>query len=136
MDGQSTHGPRGAAHGPGRYPSAVKAKDLRDLVHFSPDGPRHEELWESERLWAEVICLDRNQQHGPVGDPGSDAVCLVAAGEVVTQVGRGRKRLRQWASVLVPAGEELTVTNAADEPAVILLVAAPPPPPSSPRLAE
>ena len=73
----------------------MDAKDLRDLVRFDEDGPRHEELFESEHLWSEIVCL---------------------------------KRLGQWESTLVPAGSELTITNATGDPAVVLLVAAPPPP--------
>jgi len=105
----------------------VKSKDLRDLVHFSPEGPHHETLYESAHLWSEVVCLERAQDLGPIADPDSDGLLTVIAGEVAVQVGLGRKRLGQWGSVLVPAGEELTVRNASVEPAVILLVAAPPP---------
>jgi quercetin dioxygenase-like cupin family protein len=105
----------------------MKAKDIRDLVHFSEDGPRRATLWETERLWSEVICLERNQRVGPIGDPVSDAICTVLAGEVATQVGRGRARITQWESVQVPAGQTLTLANASDEPSVVLLVVAPPP---------
>jgi hypothetical protein len=42
-------------------------------------------------------------------------------------VDRKRKRLKQWGTVLVPAGAELVVTNASYDPAVVLLVTAPPP---------
>ncbi len=35
--------------------------------------------------------------------------------------------MRQWESALVPAGEELTLRNASEEPSVVLLVLAPPP---------
>jgi len=49
-------------------------------------------------------------------------------GKVVVQVDRSRKRQEQWETSLVPAGSELTITNASDDPAVILLVVAPPPP--------
>ncbi len=107
----------------------MKAKDLRDLVHFSETGPHHATVYESGRLWSEVICLDRAQELGPVADPDSDALLVLLAGEVAVQVGWGRKRLRQWGTVLVPAGSELTIRNASIEPAVILLVAAPPPTP-------
>jgi hypothetical protein len=105
----------------------MQAKDLRDLVRFDEDGPRHEALFESAHLWSEVVCLDRNQHVGPISDPDSDALVLVVTGKVVVQVERGRKRLEQWEASLVPAGEELTVTNATGEPAVALIVAAPPP---------
>ena len=38
--------------------AAVDAKDLRDLVRFDEDGPHHEELFDSEHLWSEVVCLE------------------------------------------------------------------------------
>jgi quercetin dioxygenase-like cupin family protein len=107
---------------------AVNARDLRDLVHFDEDGPRHAALYETGRLWSEVVCLDRNQALGPITDPDSDAIVVVVTGRVVVQVDRGRKRREQWETALVEAGSELSITNASPEPAVVLLVAAPPPP--------
>jgi quercetin dioxygenase-like cupin family protein len=109
----------------------VKAKDIRELVHFSEDEPVRRTLYESEHLWSEVVCLQNSQRLGPIGDPGSDAICAVLAGEVATQIGKGRTRIKQWDSVLVPAGELLTLANASDEPSVVLIVAAPPPEPTA-----
>ncbi|HSJ49760.1 MAG TPA: hypothetical protein VLA90_00550 [Actinomycetota bacterium] len=106
----------------------MEARDLRDLVHFDDTGPRHETLFESDRLWSEVVCLDRNQSLGPISDFDSDAIVLVVAGKVVVQLDRSRKRRDQWETALVPAGAELTITNATGEGAVVLIVAAPPPP--------
>jgi hypothetical protein len=106
----------------------VDARDLRALVRFDEDGPRHSPLFETDRLWSEVVCLDRNQGFGPISDPDSDALVLVVTGNVVVQVGRGRKRRGQWEAALVPAGSELAITNATADPAVVLIVAAPPPP--------
>jgi redox-sensitive bicupin YhaK (pirin superfamily) len=106
----------------------VDAKDLRDLVRFDEDGPRHEELFESEHLWSEIVCVERNQAVGTIEDRDSDALVLVVTGRVIVQVNRGRKRLAQWETTLVRAGSELTITNATGDPAVVLLVAAPPPP--------
>ena len=105
----------------------MDARDLRDLVRFDEDGPHREELFETEHLWSEVVCLERNQALGTIGDRDSDALVLVVTGRVVVQVDRRRKRLEQWGTTLVPAGSELTITNATPEPAVVLLVAAPPP---------
>ena len=107
----------------------MQTKDLRDLVRFSEEGPRHGTVFESPHLWSEVVCLQRVQELGPIADPDSDALCVLLSGEVAIQVGRGRERIRQWGTVLVPAGSELTIRNASVEPAVILLVAAPPPTP-------
>lgn len=106
----------------------MEARDLRDLVHFEDDGPSHQTLFESAHLWSEVVCLDRNQGLGPVSDFDSDALVLVVTGRVVVQVDRSRQRHEQWETALVPAGSELTITNAAEDPAVVLLVVAPPPP--------
>jgi quercetin dioxygenase-like cupin family protein len=106
----------------------VDARDLRDLVDFEERGPHHATLYETGRLWSEVVCLDRNQALGPISDQDSDALVLVVTGKVVVQVDRGRKRREQWETALVPAGAELSITNASGEPAVVLIVAAPPPP--------
>lgn len=106
----------------------MDARDLRDLVRFEEDGPRHEPLYETEHLWSEVVCLDRNHALGPIADGDSDALLLVVSGKVIVQVDRARKRRGQWETALVPAGSELSISNATAEPAVVLIVAAPPPP--------
>jgi quercetin dioxygenase-like cupin family protein len=107
----------------------VETKDLRDLVGFDPDEPARADVFESERLWSELVCLERNQRLGPLSDPDSDAVFLVVAGEVVVQVDGRRKRLQQWGVALAPEGADVSLTNASADPAVILVVAAPPPTP-------
>jgi mannose-6-phosphate isomerase-like protein (cupin superfamily) len=99
------------------------------MVHFSPDGVRRETVFETDHLWSQILCFERNQSLGPVMDPEADAMFTIVAGEAVFQVDGDRRRMKQWASVLVPAGAELTVTNASTEPLVVLLVAAPPPAP-------
>lgn len=106
----------------------MEHRKLTELVHFSPERLRQETLFETDRLWGEVLSLDRNQTFGPATDPDSDAMFVVLAGEGVFVGGRReRRRAKQWGSVLVRAGEEVSVTNASDEPLVLLLVAAPPP---------
>jgi glyoxylate utilization-related uncharacterized protein len=105
----------------------VKTLDIRDLVHFSDDEPRRRTLIEGERLWSEIVCLQQAQGHGPIRDDASDGILVVLAGEVAAQVGKGRARMKQWETVEVPAGLELTIRNASEEPAVVLLVVAPPP---------
>ena len=106
---------------------SVKARDLRDSVRFDPEVVTHQTLFETERLWSEIACLDRNQTLGPISDEDSDAIFTIVAGEAVFVVGRDRQRLKQWRTVLVPAGVEVTVTNASTEPLVLMVVAGPPP---------
>jgi len=106
---------------------SVKTLDIRDLVQFSDDEPRRRTLIEGERLWSEIVCLQQAQGLGPIRDDGSDGILVVLAGEIATQVGKGRARMKQWETVEVPAGLELTIRNASEEPAVVLLIVAPPP---------
>ena len=106
----------------------MQTRNLTDLIHFTDDAPRTEVLAETERLWSQVVCL-QGAQDGPVRDDGADGLLVVLAGEVATQVGKGRARMRQWETVTVPAGEELTIRNASPDPGVVLLVLFPPPKP-------
>lgn len=108
----------------------MDTRDIRDLVRFSDDGARHDTLFESERLWSEVVCLQGAQGLGPLADATSDGLLAVLSGEVAVQVDKGRARMKQWESVLVPAGSQLTIRNASAEPTVLLLVTAPPPAPA------
>jgi mannose-6-phosphate isomerase-like protein (cupin superfamily) len=107
----------------------VENRNLKRFVHFASEGVTRETVFETDHLWTEVLCLDRNQSLGPAMDEDSDAVFTVLAGEAVFLVDAKRKRLDQWATVLVPAGSEVSVTNASAEPLVLMLVAAPPPVP-------
>lgn len=107
----------------------MKSENLRDFVHFSPDQVTRTTVFETGRVWSEVVCLDRNQRIGPVKDLDSDALFTILAGEAVFQVDGRRSRLDQWGTVLVPAGAELTVKNASIDPLVLFVVAAPPPVP-------
>jgi glyoxylate utilization-related uncharacterized protein len=105
----------------------VDAADLRDFVDFEEGGVVRRTVFESERLWVQVLSLDRNASYGPVGDQRADAVLTIVAGEAVFIVDKRRRRMKQWGSVLVPRGSEVVVTNASTEPLVVLMTAAPPP---------
>jgi glyoxylate utilization-related uncharacterized protein len=105
----------------------VNTRKVTDLVHFEDDAARTEVLYETPQLFSQVVCVQGSQGIGPMSDARSDGVVVVLAGEIATQVGKARARMRQWESTLVPAGEELTFRNASGEPSVVLLVLAPPP---------
>jgi mannose-6-phosphate isomerase-like protein (cupin superfamily) len=105
----------------------VDTADLRDLVEISEGEIVRKTLFESEHLWSQVISVDRNRSYGPVSDPQADAMLTIVAGEAVFLVDKRRKRMKQWGSVMVPAGAEVVVTNASPDPLVLLMVTAPPP---------
>jgi quercetin dioxygenase-like cupin family protein len=105
----------------------MQTRSLKDLVHFDPGDVRRETLFETGNIFSEVLCFDAKQFVGPMEDPEADAVFTVLAGEGRFTVGRRSKTLKQWGTVLVPAGSEVTVINLHDEPMVVLMVASPPP---------
>ena len=105
----------------------MKTRNLTALVRFDEEAARTAVLHETDKLWSQVICLQGAQGVGPMNDAGADGLVLVMAGEVAAQVGKSRARMRQWETLVVPAGDDLTLRNASQEPAVVLLVLAPPP---------
>jgi len=105
----------------------MESRSLKKFVHFNDAAVQRETVFETERLWTEVLCFSGNQSMGPVVDEDADAMFTVLAGEGAFVVDGKRKRLEQWAMVLVPAGSEGSVTNASAEPLVLMLVASPPP---------
>jgi glyoxylate utilization-related uncharacterized protein len=105
----------------------MKTRRVTDLVHFDDEDARTEVLYETERLFTQVVCVQGSQGLGPMSDPVAEGVVLVLAGEVAAQIGKARARMTQWETALVPPGEPLTLRNASPEPSVVLLVLAPPP---------
>ncbi len=105
----------------------MRTRKVTDLVHFDDDAARTDVLHETEHLFAQIICLQGTQGLGPLSDAAADGLVVVLAGEIAAQIDKARARMRQWDSLVVPAGEPLTVRNASAEPSVVLLVLAPPP---------
>lgn len=105
----------------------MRSADLRSFVHFSPNDVRRDTVFETDRVWAQMLCFERNQSTQPMADPTADALVQVLAGEGVVLVGGKRKRVKQWDAVLVPAGQEFQATNASADPLVLFMVVAPPP---------
>ena len=58
----------------------MESRNLKRFVHFSPDGARRETVFETGRLWTQVLCFECNQSIGPVTDPDSDALFTIVAG--------------------------------------------------------
>jgi glyoxylate utilization-related uncharacterized protein len=105
----------------------MKTRNVTDLIYFDEEAARTEVLHETEQLFSQVICLQEAQGVGPMQDATSEGLLVVLSGEVAAQIGRDRARMKQWASAIVSAGDELTIRNASSEPSVVLLVLAPPP---------
>jgi len=103
-------------------------RDVTELVRFEPGRrPFRAPLVESEHIYSEIVCLEANQETEVMGDAEADAMFTTLAGEVVIWMNRKSRRLKQWHSVVAPAGTEVTLKSASPEPSVVLVVTAPPP---------
>ena len=85
----------------------MRTRTLTDLVHFTEETPRTEVLFETGKLWSQVICLQGAQGVGPLADEDADGLLFVLSGEVAAQVGKARARLKQWGTAPIPAGPGL-----------------------------
>lgn len=84
-------------------------------------------LFETERFFLDVYCLEPGQAQKPHAHAGSDKVYVVLEGEVEVRVGDETGTLRAGDAVLAPAGPDHGVTNRSSARAALLVMMAPPP---------
>ncbi|HZX95341.1 MAG TPA: cupin domain-containing protein [Myxococcales bacterium] len=84
-------------------------------------------LFETERFFLDVYCLEPGQSQKQHAHPGNDKVYAVLEGTVVAQVGGEERELKPGEAVLVPAGDEHGVVNRGSARAALLVFMAPRP---------
>ena len=84
-------------------------------------------LFETERFFLDVYCLEPGQTQKAHAHAGSDKVYAVLEGAIVAQVGPDEQELRAGEAVLAPAGTEHGIANRSDSRAAVLVFMAPKP---------
>jgi quercetin dioxygenase-like cupin family protein len=84
-------------------------------------------LFETERFFCDVYCLEPGQSQKAHAHAGSDKVYAVLEGTVVAQIGGEERELKAGEAVLAEAGSEHGVTNRSDQRAALLVFMAPKP---------
>jgi quercetin dioxygenase-like cupin family protein len=84
-------------------------------------------LFETERMFFDVYCLEPGQAQKPHAHAGSDKVYAVVDGAIVVQVGGEEQELRAGEAVLAPAGQEHGIVNRSSARAAVLVFMAPKP---------
>ena len=105
-------------------PIDVKRLDVR---RFDPSKMQKLNLFETERFFCDVYCLEPGQQQKPHAHEGSDKVYAVLEGEVVARVGEEEVSLKVGDAVLAPAGVDHGVENRSGARAALLVFMAPRP---------
>ena len=68
-------------------------------------------LFQTERFFCDVYCLEPGQAQKPHAHAGSDKVYAALEGAVVVQIGAEERELQPGEAVLCPAGSEHGLTN-------------------------
>jgi quercetin dioxygenase-like cupin family protein len=84
-------------------------------------------LFETDRFFLDVYCLEPGQAQKAHAHAGSDKVYAVLEGSVVAQVGGEERELARGEAVLAPAGSEHGIVNRSRDRAAVLVLMAPKP---------
>jgi quercetin dioxygenase-like cupin family protein len=105
-------------------PIDVKRMDVR---RYDAAKMQKLNLFETERFFCDVYCLEPGQAQKPHAHAGSDKIYAVLEGTVTVEVGDERTTLAVGDAVLAPAGPSHGVTNAGPGRAALLVFMAPKP---------
>lgn len=84
-------------------------------------------VFETERFFCDVYCLEPGQSQKAHAHAGSDKVYAVLEGSVVAQVAGEEQSLAAGEAVLAPAGSEHGIVNRSAARAAVLVFMAPKP---------
>jgi len=82
-------------------------------------------LFETERFFLDVYCLEPGQAQKAHAHAGSDKVYAVLEGAIHARVGGEEQELRAGQAVLAPAGSEHGIENRSQARAALLVLMAP-----------
>lgn len=105
----------------------MKVIKVRDQVKFKSEKMSKVSLFDSERFFCDVYCLEPGQAQKVHAHEGSDKIYYVLEGKGRITVGSEEKELLAGDITMAPSGEVHGVVNHTEEPLVILVFMAPKP---------
>ena len=105
----------------------IEVKSFAALRRFSPDKLQKLNLFETDRFFCDVYCLEPGQEQKPHAHAGSDKLYAVLEGSVEVRVGTETRELRAGEMALCPAGTDHGVANRSNARAALLVFIAPHP---------
>jgi quercetin dioxygenase-like cupin family protein len=105
----------------------MEIKNFQTTRRFAADKMQKLNLFETERFFCDVYCLEPGQVQKPHAHEGSDKVYAVLEGVVHAQVGDEERELSAGEIVLCPSGLAHAVANRSPERAAVLVFMAPRP---------
>lgn len=105
----------------------MKVITLKDHQQFSSDKMKKNNLFQTERFFCDVYCLEPGQEQKGHVHGHQDKVYFVLEGQGMFQVGAGRQVLEAGQGTLAPAGEEHGVKNHTSKRLSLLVFVSPNP---------
>src|SRR5207245_2523389 len=110
---------RGSTDSRGRRKKMIEVKSFAALRRFSPDKLQKLNLFETDRFFCDVYCLEPGQEQKAHAHAGSDKLYAVLEGSVEVRVGSETRELRAGAVALCPAGSEVKGPKVAGSEAIL-----------------
>src|SRR5437870_13888688 len=98
----------------------IDVKSFAALRRFSPDKMQKLNLFETERFFCDVYCLEPGQSQKAYAHAGSDKVYAVLEGTIVARVGGEARELKACEAVLAEACSEHGVGKRSKDRAALL----------------
>ena len=105
----------------------MDVKNIREVRRFSSEKMVKAGIFETERMFFDVYCLEPGQAQKVHTHGGSDKVYLLLEGAAVVTIGAEERALAPEEAALCRAGEAHGVRNDSSARAVLLVVTSPPP---------
>jgi quercetin dioxygenase-like cupin family protein len=105
----------------------IEVKSFAGLRRFAPDKLQKLNLFETDRFFSDVYCLEPGQEQRAHAHAGSDKLYAVLEGTVDVTVGSETRELREGEIALCPAGSQHGVANRSQARAALLVFMAPRP---------
>jgi len=106
---------------------SMLTKNTRDERRFSPDKMQKVNMFETERMFADIYCLEPGQQQRIHAHAGADKIYFVVEGVAHFHIGGEERDLGPDNIVLAPSDIEHGVINNTNEQVVLLVFLAPNP---------
>ncbi|CAI2718599.1 cupin domain-containing protein [Nitrospina watsonii] len=105
----------------------MKVLKVREQAAFKAEKMNKVSLFDTDRFFCDVYCLEPGQAQKVHAHEGSDKIYYVLEGKGMVTVGREEKEMSADEITLAPSGEEHGVVNHTDRRLVMLVFMAPKP---------
>ena len=100
---------------------------IRELIAFKPEKLNKVSLFDTDKFFCDIYCLEPGQNQKVHSHGGSDKVYFVLEGKGEIMIGSGKRTLGPEEITIASAGEPHGVVNSSEENLVMLVFMAPKP---------